>query len=60
MTRIGELGTLAVTNNQRTLRIVLRLLVIANVVPSLPSLVNMTMEAIHSSETSVLNKTHTA
>jgi hypothetical protein len=39
--RIGELGTLAVTNNQRTLyflRSMRRLLVTANVVPSSPFL----------------------
>jgi hypothetical protein len=54
--RIGELGTLAVTSNRRTLRkihSVHRLLVRANVVPSSPILV---MEALRSSETSVLTK----
>jgi hypothetical protein len=60
VTRIGELGTLAVTSNRRTLRrntflrSVRRLLVTANVVPS--SLIPFTLmiEAICSSETSVL------
>jgi hypothetical protein len=46
-TRIGELGTLAVTINRRTLR---RLIVTANV-PSSPILVTLTMEALGSSET---------
>jgi hypothetical protein len=49
-TRIGELGTtLAVTSNRR------RLLVTANVVVSSPILVTLMMEALSSSETSVLN-----
>jgi hypothetical protein len=48
VTRIGELGTtLAVTSNRRTL-------VIANVVPSSPILVSQMMEALRSSEMSVL------
>jgi hypothetical protein len=48
LTRIGELGTaLAVTSNQCTLKH-------ANVLPSSPILVTLMMEAIHSSETSVL------
>jgi hypothetical protein len=61
VTRIVELGTaLAVTRNRRTLRHfgllrnVCRLLVTANVVPSSPILVTPLMEAIRSSETSVL------
>jgi hypothetical protein len=67
VTRIGVLGTtLAVTSNRRTLRrstrrahfaflrSVRRLLVTANVVPSLPLLDTLMMEAIRSSETSVL------
>jgi hypothetical protein len=49
---IGELGTtLAVTA-----RSVLQLLVSANVAPSSEILVNLMMEAIRSSETSVLRK----
>jgi hypothetical protein len=58
VTRIGELGTtLAVTSNRRTLvflRRVRRLLVTASVVPSSPILVTMMMEALSSTETSVL------
>jgi hypothetical protein len=58
--RIGELGTtLAVTSNRRIfvfLRSVRRLLVTANVVPSLPTLVALMMVAICSSETSVLTR----
>jgi hypothetical protein len=63
VTRIGELRTtLAVSSNRRTLRrntnfvflrSVLRLLVTANV-PSTPILVTLMMEALNSSETSVL------
>jgi hypothetical protein len=46
--RIGELGrTLAVTNNRR---------VTANVAPSSPILVTLTMEALRSSETLVLTR----
>jgi hypothetical protein len=49
VTRIDELGTtLAVNSNRR------RLLVTANVVPSSPILVTLIMEAVHSSEKSVL------
>jgi hypothetical protein len=54
-TRIGELGTLAVTSNRRTLRrntnlrSVLRLLVTADVSSS-PILVTLMMEALSSSE----------
>jgi hypothetical protein len=52
MTRIGELRTmLAVTSNRR----VVRLLVTANV-PSSPILVTLIMEALSSSETSVLTR----
>jgi hypothetical protein len=58
VTRIGELGTtLAVTCNRRSnvfLRSVRPLLVTANVVPSSPILVTLIMEALSSSETSVL------
>jgi hypothetical protein len=55
--RIGELGTtLAVTSNRCTLRRVRRLLVTANVVPSSPILITLMMEALRSSETSVLTR----
>jgi hypothetical protein len=54
VTRIGELGTTsAVTRNRRTLQ----LLVTANVVPGSPILVTLLMEALRSSETSVLTRT---
>jgi hypothetical protein len=54
VTRIGELGMLAVTSNRRMfLRSVRRLLVTANV-PSSPILVTLMMDALSSSETSVL------
>jgi hypothetical protein len=64
VTRIGELGTLAVTSNRRTLRrntlIFLRsvrqLLVTASVVPGSPTLVTLMKEALNSSETSVLTR----
>jgi hypothetical protein len=49
MARIGQLGTLAVAS-------VRRLLVTANVVPSSPILVTPIMEALRSSETSVLTR----
>jgi hypothetical protein len=52
VTRFGELGTLAVTSNRRTLR---RLLVTANVLSSL-NLVTLMKEALGSSETSVLTR----
>jgi hypothetical protein len=52
VTRIGELGTLAVTSNRSTLR----RNTMFSVVPSSPILVTMMMEAIRSSETSVLTK----
>jgi hypothetical protein len=48
LTRIGELGTLAVTSYRRTLR---RLLV-----PSSPILVTLMKEVLGSSETSVLTR----
>jgi hypothetical protein len=57
--RIGELGTtLALTINRRTLRrnSVCRLLVRANVLPSSTIIVTLMMEAIGSSETSVLTR----
>jgi hypothetical protein len=47
VTRIGELGTLAVTINR---------LVTASVVPSSPILVTLIKEALSSSETSVLTR----
>jgi hypothetical protein len=51
VTRIGELGTtLAVTSNRRAM------LVTANGVPSSPILVTLMMEALSSSETSVLTR----
>jgi hypothetical protein len=49
VTRIGELGTLAVTSNSRTLRSLRRLLVTASVVPSSPILVTLMKEALSSS-----------
>jgi hypothetical protein len=55
VTRIDELGTLAVTGNRRMLRSVRRLLVMANV-PSSPILVTLMMEVLNSSETSVLTR----
>jgi hypothetical protein len=57
VTRIGELGTLAVTRNRHTLvflRSVSRLLVAASVVPSSRIRVTLMKEALSSSETSVL------
>jgi hypothetical protein len=60
VTTIGELGTvLAVTSTSHVvfLRSVFRLLVTANVVPSSPILVTLMMEALRSSETSVLTRT---
>jgi hypothetical protein len=57
VTRICELGTLAVTSNRRTLRrntSVRQLLVTASGVPSSPILVTLMKEALRSSETSVL------
>jgi hypothetical protein len=71
VTRIGDLGTtLAVTSKRSTLRkntkvtvlmlvilrSVLRLLVTGNGVPSSPILATLIMEAIRSSETSVLTR----
>jgi hypothetical protein len=54
VTRIGEVGTLAVTSI-RLLRSVRRLLFTANV-PSSPILVTLMMEALNSSETYVLTR----
>jgi hypothetical protein len=51
--RIGDLGTLAVTSNRIFLRFVLRLLLTADVLSS-SILVTLMVEAIRSSETSVL------
>jgi hypothetical protein len=54
MERISEVGTtLVVTSNRLTLR---RNIVTANVVPSSLTLVTMMMEALRSSETSVLTR----
>jgi hypothetical protein len=53
VTRIGELGTLAVTTKRRTLQ---RNTVTANVVPSSPILVTVMMEAVGSSKTSVFTR----
>jgi hypothetical protein len=53
VTRIGELGTLAVTSNLRSVR---QLLLTANV-PSSTILVTLMMEALRSSETSVPTRT---
>jgi hypothetical protein len=50
---ISELGNLDVTSNRHTLR---RLLVMTKVVPSSPILVTLMMEALRSSETSVLTR----
>jgi hypothetical protein len=59
VTRIGELGTLAVNSkrgNTTSIRSVLQLLVIANIVPSSLILVTLVMEAICSTETSFLTR----
>jgi hypothetical protein len=66
VTRIGELGTLAVTSNRSSLRrnawyllflrSVRRLLVTASVVPSSLILVTLKKEALSSSETSVFTR----
>jgi hypothetical protein len=68
VTRIGELGTLALTSNRRKHFVFLRsghcvlllsvgrLLFTANVVPTSPVLVTMMMEALSFSETSVLTR----
>jgi hypothetical protein len=53
VTRIGELEPFAITSNRHTLRRN-TLLVMANVVPSSPILVTLIMEALSSSEMSVL------
>jgi hypothetical protein len=56
VTRIDELGTLAVTSNRRTLRRNSQLLVTASVVPSSPILITLMKEALCSPETSVLTR----
>jgi hypothetical protein len=53
VTRIGELGTLAVNSNRRTLR---RLLFTASVVPSSPILVTLMTVALSSCEMSALTR----
>jgi hypothetical protein len=50
VTRIGELGTLAVTSNRRTLRRNARRLLVTANFPSSP-IVTLMMEALSSSET---------
>jgi hypothetical protein len=50
MTRVGEIGTFTVTSNRSSV------LVMANVIPSSPILVTLIMEALISSETSVLTR----
>jgi hypothetical protein len=57
VTRIGELGTLAVTNSSNFAAC--KLPVTANVVPNSPILVTLIMKVLHSSETLVL-KSHMA
>jgi hypothetical protein len=52
VTRISLLGTIAVTRNRRTLRMI----VTANVVPSSWILVSLMKDAIHSSETLLLTR----
>jgi hypothetical protein len=54
VTRIGELGPTLTA----FLRSVRRLLLVANVVPSSPILVTLMVEALGSSETSILTKPH--
>jgi hypothetical protein len=60
VTRISELEMTAVTINQHTMKKYIRsvhwLLVTANVVPNSPILVTLMMEALSSSETSVLTR----
>jgi hypothetical protein len=63
VTRIGELWSLAVISNRRTLRrhVVFlrsfhRLLVTVNIVPSSPIVVTLMMEALRSTEPSVLTR----
>jgi hypothetical protein len=56
VTKISEIGTLAVTSNRIFLCSVCQLLVTANVVPSSPILVIMMMEAPSSAETSGITR----
>jgi hypothetical protein len=56
VTKIGDLGTLAVTSNRVFLRSGRRLLGTASVVPSSPIFVTLMKEARGSSETSVLTR----
>jgi hypothetical protein len=61
VTKISELGTLAVTINRHTAEPhACWLLVTANVVPSSSILVTLMMEALGPHETSVLNKSYMA
>jgi hypothetical protein len=58
VTRIGELGTTpAATSNRRTLRRNTKSYIVTACVPSSPILVTLMMEALSSSETSVLIRT---
>jgi hypothetical protein len=54
VTRMSGLGTTLTVTSNRFLRSVLLLLVTANVVPTTPIHVTLKIEALHSSETSVL------
>jgi hypothetical protein len=58
VTRIGDLGTLAVTSNRGTLHVVrcLRGLLVTTNIPSSPILVILMMEVLSSSETSVITR----
>jgi hypothetical protein len=61
VTRIGELGTLAVTSNRCKLSHIVflcsvRQLLVTADVPGSPILIALMMEALHSSETSVFTR----
>jgi hypothetical protein len=56
VTRIGVLGTSAVSSNQRNLRSMLRLLVTADVVRSSTNHFTLMMEALRSSETALIGR----
>jgi hypothetical protein len=56
MTRIGELGTMLAVTGVVFLCSLRRLLVTAKVIPSSPILLTLMMEALSSSETSVLTR----
>jgi hypothetical protein len=56
VTRIGELGTLAVPSNRSMLHSVRWLLVTASVVPRSPILVTLMKEVLSSSKMSVLSR----